>query len=229
MGRSFPMCIPTRNQSNNRHCHTFPTVSLSLAQPSPAVAKGALAATANVAAAKSWVYALPSPVAAQSTVAAPALSADAKSSPCPAKGPVAAPAQIAAAVQSPTLAKGPLAATAQRTVVASALAPASLPVAGSYRSPTILVSQHCRRPFCWTPVYRSKSCVCAIAAAPALPIPRYSHILLPPSSLPFGPQVPLPTCHPPSGPKRNATPRQGVGPTKAPKSTSSSCKPSSTT
>jgi hypothetical protein len=132
MGRSFPICSPTRNQSNKRHCHTFPAVPLSLALPSPTFAKSALAATAKVAVAKSRVHTLPSPVAAQSTVAAPAQSAKAKSSPCPAKGPVAAPAQVAAAVQSPMLAKGPLAATAQRAVVASVLASAALPVAGPY-------------------------------------------------------------------------------------------------
>jgi hypothetical protein len=102
MGRSFPICSPTRNQSNKRHCHTFPAVSLSLALPSPTFAKSALAATANVTVAKSRVHTLPSPVAAQSTVAAPAQSAEAKSSPCPAKGPVAATAQVAASSDAVT-------------------------------------------------------------------------------------------------------------------------------
>jgi hypothetical protein len=95
--------------------------------------------------------------------------------------------------------------------------------------PTILVSQHCRRPCCWTLVCPFRICVCIIAANPALPIPCYSQTWLLPSLLRFGPQVHLPTCHQPNGPKPNATQRLKGVPTRAPTSISSSCERSSST
>jgi hypothetical protein len=89
--------------------------------------------------------------------------------------------------------------------------------------PTILVSQHCRRPCCWTLVYPSRICVCVIAANPALPIPHYSHTLPLPSWPHFGPQVHQPTCPQRNGPKPNAKQRPNGVPTRAPMSISSSC------
>jgi hypothetical protein len=103
----------------------------------------------------------------------------------------------------------------QRAVVASALAPALARQSWKIRIVLGLVAGLLVCP--------SKSCVCAIAAATVLPIPHYSHILLPPSFPPFGPQVHPPTCHQPNGPKRNATQRLDVAPIRAPTSTSSSC------
>jgi hypothetical protein len=132
MGRSLPICSPTRNQSNKRHCHSFQAVSLPLALPSPTFANSALAATANVAVDKSRVHTLPSPLAGQSTVAAPA-QCRGQVKCMSGQRPSGSPAQVAVAVQSPMLAKGPLAATAQRTVVASVLASVALPIAGPYR------------------------------------------------------------------------------------------------
>jgi hypothetical protein len=126
MGPSLSTCSKSsRKPPNKCHCHTFPVpLPLSSSLPSPAAAKGTLAATANVAAAFSRVRTLPSPVVAKSTVAP---------SPAAAKGTLAATAQMAVAIPSPALAKGPLAAMAKKAVVAPAFASASLPVTGTYR------------------------------------------------------------------------------------------------
>jgi hypothetical protein len=115
MGPSLSTCSETfRKTPNKCHCHTFLVpLPLSLFLPSPAVAKGTLAATANVAVAISGVHTHPSPVVAKSTVAASA--------------------KVAVAVPSPVLAKGPLAAMAKKAVVAPAFVSASLPVTGPYR------------------------------------------------------------------------------------------------
>jgi hypothetical protein len=126
MGPSLSTCSePFRKPPNKRHCHTFPVpLPLPSSLPFPVVAKGTLAATANVAVAVSRVLTHPSPVVAKSTVAP---------SPAAAKGTLAATAQVAVAVPSPVLAKGPLAAMAKKAVVAPVFASAPLPVTGTYR------------------------------------------------------------------------------------------------
>jgi hypothetical protein len=141
MGPSLSTCSKTfRKPPNKGHCHTFLVpLPLLLSLPSPAVAKGTLAAIANVAVAISGVHTHPSPVVTKSMMAASAkvagvcLGVHTPPSPAAAKGTLAATAQVAVAVPSPALAKGPLAAMAKKAVVTPAFVSASLPVTGPYQ------------------------------------------------------------------------------------------------
>jgi hypothetical protein len=134
MGPSLSTCSETfRNPPNKGHCHTFLVpLPLLLSLPSPAVAKGTLAAIANVAVAISGVHTHPSPVVAKSMMAASAkvagvcLGVHTPPSPADDKGTLAATAQVAVAVPSPVLAKGPLAAMAKKAVVAPAFGHSSV-------------------------------------------------------------------------------------------------------